>query len=76
MEEAFEHVLRCQHPDTVQFREEQLEQLYNTLVGLGTPSVVIATIKQGFSHWISNSYWSQTPTYGSVKRADILLTSA
>jgi hypothetical protein len=60
----------------VQVRNDLLGELYDTLVGLGTPSIIANTIKLGFSHWISDSSdRTRAPTYGSLKQADILLTS-
>jgi hypothetical protein len=77
VEETFEHVLQCTSPQTAEFRQTQLLDLQIKLRRITTPIPVIDAIMHGFQEWLSPPpHRSRAPTYGSLLKADILVTSA
>jgi len=76
-EETFEHILKCSFPSTAKFWQEQLLELHTALENHCTPPAVCAALLHGFRDWIDPpTVCYHTPTSGSLRGPDILLTEA
>jgi hypothetical protein len=79
-EEDFEHVLCCPCPATGLHRTSSLATLRKSLVAMGTPLQLVDVLMHGFQEWLDpavhSGRCSRSPTFGSLRPADILLTQA
>jgi hypothetical protein len=79
-EETCEHVLTCLADDVHSHREEATQELATSLTKLATPSPVVEAILHGTRAWINydphHPRHIRAPVAGSLRAADVLLTSA